>query len=71
MNYAGDGDGTSGFTICGTPQHRCLLARGVERVEVSKLLGHAELRVNADVSTHLQEQSAAKAATVMDAVWGR
>jgi hypothetical protein len=40
-------------------------------VEVSKLLGHAELRVTADVSTHLQEQTAAKAATVMDAVWGR
>lgn len=45
-----------------------LLARGVELVEVSKLLGHSELRVTADIYAHLQKQTAAKAATVMDAV---
>lgn len=45
-----------------------LLARGVELVEISKLLGHSEIRVTADLYTHLQKQTAAKAATIMDAV---
>lgn len=45
-----------------------LLASGVELVEVSKLLGHSELRITADLYTHLQQQTAAKAARVMDAI---
>lgn len=45
-----------------------LLAQGVELVEVSKLLGHSELRVTADLYAHLQKQTAAKAAGIMDAV---
>jgi integrase len=34
-----------------------LIAEGVELVEVSMLLGHSELRVTADLYSHLQEQS--------------
>ena len=45
-----------------------LLARGVPLVDVSKLLGHSELRVTADIYGHLQQQTAARAARVMDAV---
>ena len=47
--------------------------RGVELVEVSMLLGHPELRVTADLYSHLQKQTAARAARRMDAVlssWG-
>ena len=47
-----------------------LLAAGVELVEVSMLLGHSELRVTADLYTHLQEETAAKAARHMDAALG-
>ena len=47
-----------------------LIAAGVELAEVSKLLGHSELRVTADLYRHLQKQTAAKAARVMDAVLG-
>jgi integrase len=45
-----------------------LIAEGVELVEVSMLLGHSELRVTADLYSHLQRQTAAKAARRMDAV---
>ena len=48
-----------------------LIAAGVELVEVSMLLGHSELRVTADLYAHLQQQTAAKAARHMDAVFGR
>lgn len=47
-----------------------LIAEGVELVEVSMLLGHSELRVTADLCSHLQKQTAAKAARRMDAVLG-
>ncbi|HUE89212.1 MAG TPA: tyrosine-type recombinase/integrase [Vicinamibacterales bacterium] len=47
-----------------------LIAGGVELVEVSMLLGHSELRVTADLYSHLQKQTAAKAARRMDAVLG-
>jgi integrase len=47
-----------------------LIAEGVELVEVSMLLGHSELRVTADLYSHLQKQTAAKAARRMDAVFG-
>jgi integrase len=43
-----------------------LIAAGVELVEVSMLLGHSELRVTADLYSHLQKQTAAKAARHMD-----
>ena len=45
-----------------------LIAESVELVEVSILLGHSELRVTADLYSHLQKQTAAKAATRMDSV---
>lgn len=45
-----------------------LIAEGVPLVEVSLLLGHSELRVTSDLYTHLQAQTAAKAATRMDAL---
>jgi integrase len=48
-----------------------LIAAGVELVEVSMLLGHSELRVTADLYSHLQKQTAAKAARHMDAVLNR
>jgi integrase len=48
-----------------------LIANGVELVEVSKLLGHSEIRVTADLYSHLQKQTAARAARVMDSVLGR
>jgi integrase len=43
-----------------------LIASGVELVEVSKLLGHSELRTTADLYTHLVKQTATKAARLMD-----
>jgi len=48
-----------------------LIAEGVELVQVSQLLGHPELRVTADLYAHLQTQTAATAARVMDAVLSR
>jgi integrase len=45
-----------------------LIAQGVELVEVSMLLGRSELRVTADLYSHLQQQTAAKAARRMDVV---
>jgi integrase len=48
----------------------CLIAEGVSLAEVSMLLGHSELRVTADFYTHLQKQTAAKAAAHMDAIFG-
>lgn len=45
-----------------------LIAAGVELVEVSMLLGHSELRVTVDLYTHLQKQTAARAARSMDAL---
>jgi integrase len=47
-----------------------LIASGVELVEVSMLLGHAELRTTSDIYGHLVEQTATKAAQRMDAVLG-
>jgi integrase len=47
-----------------------LIAEGVELVEVSMLLGHSELRVTADLYSHLQKQTSAKAAQRMDAMLG-
>jgi site-specific recombinase XerD len=48
-----------------------LIASGVELVEVSQLLGHADIRVTAaDLYAHLQKQTAAKAATIMGGVLG-
>jgi len=43
-----------------------LIAEGVALVEVSMLLGHSERRVTADFYSHLQRQTAAKAAQRMD-----
>ena len=48
-----------------------LIAAGVELVEVSMLLGHSELRVTADLYSHLQQQTAARAAQHMDAILKR
>lgn len=45
-----------------------LIAKGVQLAEVSLLLGHSELRVTADLYSHLQQQTAAKAARQMDAL---
>lgn len=47
-----------------------LIAEGVELVEVSMLLGHSELRVTADLYTHLVKQTASKAAQRVDALLG-
>jgi hypothetical protein len=47
------------------------IAAGVELVEVSMLLGHFELRVTAELYSHRQQQTAAKAAQRMDALLGR
>jgi len=47
-----------------------LIAAGVSLVEVSMLLGHSELRVTADLYSHLQKQTAARAAQKMDAILG-
>jgi integrase len=46
-----------------------LIAEGVQLAEVSMLLGHSELRVTADLYSHLQRETAAKAAKHMDAVF--
>jgi len=48
-----------------------LIAEGVELVEVSKLLGHSEVRLTADLYSHLVKQTAAKAARIMDGIFGR
>ena len=48
-----------------------LIAAGVELVEVSKLLGHSEIRVTADLYSHLQKQTAAKAARMMEGLLNR
>jgi integrase len=47
-----------------------LIAAGVELVEVSMLFGHSELRVTAELYSHLQTQTAARAAKHMDAALG-
>jgi integrase len=46
-----------------------LLAEGVQLAEISLLVGHSELRITADRYAHLQQQTAAKAARHMDAVF--
>jgi integrase len=43
-----------------------LISQGVELVQVSQLLGHSELRITADLYSHLQKQTAVHAARVMD-----
>lgn len=48
-----------------------LIAEGVQLAEVSMLLGHSELRVTADLYTHLVKQTSAKAAQRMDTVLQR
>ena len=48
-----------------------LIANGVELVEVSKLLGHSDIRITGNLYTHLVQQTAAKAARVMDSVLAR
>jgi len=48
-----------------------LIAAGVELVEVSKLIGHADIRITGNLYTHLVQETATKAARVMDAVLGR
>jgi len=47
-----------------------LIAEGVELAEVSKLLGHSEIRITADSYSHLMKQTVTKAARVMDALLG-
>jgi integrase len=47
-----------------------LIAAGVELVEVSKLLGHSEVRLTADLYAHLVKQTATKAARLMDGLLG-
>jgi len=52
------------------PRHSAaaiLIAQGVPLVEVSMLLGHSEIRTTADLYAHLVKQTAARAATMMDA----
>ena len=49
---------------------RLLIAKGVQLAEVSMLLGHSELRVTSDLYSHLQTETAAKAAKHMDGVFG-
>lgn len=48
-----------------------LIAAGVALVEVSMLLGHSELRVTADLYSHLQKQTASRAARHMDAIFAQ
>jgi integrase len=48
-----------------------VIAAGVELVEVSKLLGHSDIRITGSRYTPLVKQTAAKAARVMDAVLTR
>lgn len=48
-----------------------LLASGVQLAEVSKLLGHSELRLTSDLYSHLMKQTAARAAAVMDGLLRR
>jgi integrase len=48
-----------------------LLANGVELVEISKLLGHSEIRVTADLYAHLLNPTAAKAARIMNGLLAR
>jgi integrase len=69
------------FDVAGIPRRRfhdlrhsaasLLIAEGVELVEVSKLLGHSDIRITGTLYTHLVKQTAAKAARVMDAVLSR
>ena len=47
-----------------------LIASGVELAEVSKLLGHSEIRITSDLYSHLMKQTATKAARHMDALFG-
>ena len=46
-----------------------LLAKGVPLVEVSQLLGHSGIRLTSDIYGHLQQQTAARAARVMDEIF--
>jgi len=48
-----------------------LIAESVELVEVSKLLGHTDIRITGSLYIHLVKQTAAKSARVMDAVLSR
>ena len=45
-----------------------LIAQGVQLVDVTMLLGHSDVRVTANLYTHLMEQTGARAAQPMDAV---
>jgi len=69
------------FGAADIPRRRChdlrhsaaslLIGQDVELVEVSKLLGHSNIRITGPLYTHLVKQTAAKAARVMDAVLTR
>jgi len=48
-----------------------LIANGVELVEVSKLLGHSDIRIIGSLYTHLLKETAARAARVMDGILSR
>ena len=61
--------GLSDWPAASSPSRASLwIAAGVELVEVSMLLGHSELRVTADLNSHLGEQTASTAARHMEAV---
>jgi hypothetical protein len=45
-------------------------ASATEKSALNRCLGHSELRVTADLYSHLQQQTAAKAARQMDAILG-
>ena len=45
-----------------------LLAQGVQLAEISKLLGHSKLATTSDLYSHLQRETSAKAARIMDAI---
>ena len=48
-----------------------LIAAGVELVEVSKLLGHSDIRITGTLYTHLVKQTQRRPRAVMDAVLSR
>jgi integrase len=57
-----------GSMTCATAPPQSSIAQGVELIEVSMLLGHSETRTTGDLYGHLVKQTAAKAASHMDAV---
>jgi integrase len=47
------------------------LAESVDLVEISNFLGYSELRITADLYTHLQQQTSMREARIMDSVLRR